>query len=244
MRPHAIVHAENRKTKNMPIKTCVFDAYGTLFDVSAAARRAAEQHGQDRLAEVWPKLAADWRQKQLQYSWLRAITGDYTPFWEVTKDALDWAMEASGLDDYVLRETLLALYWELPAYSEVPKALATLKATGYNTAILSNGSPEMLDGAVDFSGTREWLDEILSVNDVGVFKPAQTVYDMVEKSLNVSPEQVLFVSANGWDAAGAAAYGFQTAWINRAGEPVDRLPGKPAHVLDDLTTIPALAGQL
>lgn len=228
----------------MPITTCVFDAYGTLFDVAAAARVAAEQPGQGQLAEIWPKLAADWRLKQLQYTWLRAVTGDHTSFWEVTKDGLDWAMEAADLDDPVLRETLLALYWELPAYREVPMMLATLKAGGFTTAILSNGSPDMLDGAVDFSGVREWLDAVLSVEDVGIFKPARTVYDLVGTRLGTTPDQVLFVSSNGWDAAAAAAYGFTTAWVNRAGDPVDRLPGKPTHVLTDLTTIPDLAKSL
>jgi len=228
----------------MPITTCVFDAYGTLFDVSEAARRAAQQTGQDQLAEIWPKLAADWRMKQLQYSWLRAITGDYVPFWEVTKDALDWALEAAEIDDPVLRETLLALYWELPAYKEAHNVLATLKAKGFATAILSNGSSDMLDGAVDFSGVRESIDTILSVEDVGIFKPARSVYDLVESRLGASPDTVLFVSANGWDAAGAAAYGFHTAWINRAGEPVDRLPAKPAHILPDLTPVSDLASTL
>ncbi|MBT8460503.1 MAG: haloacid dehalogenase type II [Boseongicola sp.] len=228
----------------MTVTTCVFDAYGTLFDVTAAARRAAEQPGQDHLADVWPKLAADWRSKQLQYSWLRAVSGDYVPFWDVTKDALDWAMEAAEIDDAILRETLLALYWELPAYKEAHTVLATLKATGYATAILSNGSRDMLDGAVDFSGTRESLDKVLSVDDVKVFKPARAVYDMVETNLGVTPDQVLFVSANGWDAAGAASYGFHTAWINRSSEPIDRLPGKPTHVLPDLTSIPQLASAL
>ncbi|MCG6883020.1 MAG: haloacid dehalogenase type II [Silicimonas sp.] len=228
----------------MPVTTCVFDAYGTLFDVAAAARVLAEQPGQDELARVWPKLAADWRMKQLQYTWLRAVTGDHTTFWEVTKDGLDWAMEASGLSDPVLRETLLALYWELPAYPEVPRMLASLKAHGMTTAILSNGSPEMLQGAVDFAGVGEWLDAVLSVEDVGIFKPAKVVYDMVGKRFGTSPDQVLFVSSNGWDAAAAAAYGFRTAWVNRAGEPMDRLPARPAHVLDDLTGIPELAGGL
>lgn len=228
----------------MPVTTCVFDAYGTLFDVAAAARLAAAQPGQEKLASVWPKLAADWRLKQLQYTWLRAITGDHTPFWEVTKDGLDWAMEASGLDDPALRETLLALYWELPAYKEVPKMLATLKAGGFQTAILSNGSPDMLDGAVDFAGVREWLDAVLSVEDVRIFKPAKAVYDMVGTRFGVSPGQVLFVSSNGWDAAAAAGYGFRTAWVNRAGEPMDRLPAKPHHVLSDLSTIPDLAKTL
>jgi 2-haloacid dehalogenase len=228
----------------MPVTTCVFDAYGTLFDVSAAARCAAEQPGQDQLAEIWPKLAADWRMKQLQYSWLRAVTGQYVPFWDVTQDALDWALEAANIDDPVLRETLLALYWELPAYKDAHAVLATLKATGFTTAILSNGSPEMLDGAVDFSGTRESIDTVLSVEEVGIFKPARVVYDLIETRLGASPDQVLFISANGWDAAAAAAYGFHTAWINRAGEPVDRLPGKPAHILADLIPIPDLAGRL
>lgn len=228
----------------MPVTTCIFDAYGTLFDVAAAARIAAEQPGQQRLAEVWPKLAADWRSKQLQYTWLRAVTGDHTTFWHVTQDGLDWAMEASGLDDPELRETLLALYWELPAYKEVPKMLATLKAEGFRTGILSNGSPDMLEGAVDFAGVGMWLDAVLSVEDVGVFKPDARVYDMVGKQFATSPDQVLFISSNGWDAAAAAAYGFRTAWVNRSGEPMDRLPGKPSHVLSDLATIPDLAKSL
>jgi 2-haloacid dehalogenase len=228
----------------MPIKACVFDAYGTLFDVAAAARILAEQPGQTALAELWPKLAADWRAKQLQYTWIRAITGDHVPFWDVTRDGLDWAMEASGLDDPELRETLLALYWELPAYREVPEMLATLKARGFATAILSNGSPDMLDGAVDFAGVRTWLDAVLSVEDVGIFKPARVVYDMVSQRFGTTADEVLFVSSNGWDAASAAAYGFHTAWVNRAGEPMDRLPDRPGHVLDDLTGIPTLAGTL
>ena len=228
----------------MPVTTCVFDAYGTLFDVAAAARVLSEQPGQDELAKVWPKLAADWRAKQLQYTWLRAITGDHIPFWDVTMDGLDWAMEANELDDPVMRETLLALYWELPAYKEVPKMLATLKAQGYQTAILSNGSPDMLEGAVEFAGVGLWLDAVLSVEDVGIFKPARAVYEMVGTHFGSTPEQVLFVSSNGWDAAGAAQFGFSTVWVNRAGEPMDRLPAKPAHVLTDLTTIPELAGTL
>lgn len=228
----------------MPIKTCVFDAYGTLFDVAAAARIVAEQPGQDQLAAVWPKLAADWRAKQLQYTWLRAVTGDHTSFWEVTKDGLDWAMEASGLVDPELRETLLALYWELPAYPEVPEMLTTLKSRRFDTAILSNGSPDMLSGAVDFAAVGGWLDAVLSVEDVGVFKPARAVYDMVGKRFGVSADEVLFVSSNGWDAASAAGYGFHTVWVNRAGEPMDRLPARPAYVLNDLTGIPDLAARL
>ena len=222
----------------MTITTCVFDAYGTLFDVGSAARRLAEQPGQDRLADIWPRLAEDWRLKQLQYSWLRAVTGDYTSFWQVTQDGLDWAMEKHGLADPEMRENLLALYWELAPYREAPAVLARLKAMGQTCAILSNGSPDMLEGAVDFAGIRTWLDAVLSVQDVGIFKPARAVYDMVGARFGITPDQVLFVSSNGWDAAGAAGYGFRTIWVNRAGDPVDRLPHRPHHVLSDLTALP------
>lgn len=224
----------------MTIKVSVFDAYGTLFDVAAAARVAAQEPGRGPLAEVWPQLAADWRAKQLEYSWLRAVTGDYVPFWDVTKDGLDWAMERAGLDDLELRERLLALYWELPAYREVPMMLAQLRAKGIATAILSNGSKDMLDGAVDSAGIREFLHGVLSVDRVGIFKPARAVYDLVGAEFDCTPEEVLFVSSNGWDAAGAASYGFDTVWVNRLGLPMDRLMGTPRHVLTDLTTIPEL----
>ena len=122
--------------------------------------------------------------------------------------------------------------------------LNTLKNKGFQTAILSNGSPDMLDGAVDFAGVGGWLDAVLSVEDVGIFKPARKVYDMVGTRFGTDPGEVLFVSSNGWDAAAAAAYGFSTAWVNRAGEPMDRLPGKPGKVLTDLTSIPDLAESL
>ncbi len=226
----------------MTITTCVFDAYGTLFDVASAARRLAERPGQDRLHACWTDLAEDWRQKQLQYSWLRAVTGEYCPFWQVTQDGLDWALERHGLnDDPELRETLLALYWELAAYREVPKMLATLKAQGKTCAILSNGSADMLDGAVDSAGIETYLDAVLSVEDVGIFKPASVVYDMVGARFGCTNDQVLFVSSNGWDAAAASGYGFTTAWVNRAGLPMDRLPHTPQHVLSDLSTIPEVA---
>ncbi|WP_282157181.1 haloacid dehalogenase type II [Shimia thalassica] len=227
----------------MTITTCIFDAYGTLFDVAAAAREAAAEPGRERFAEHWPKVAEHWRLKQLQYTWLRAITGAHTDFWEVTQNGLDWALEANGLDgDADLRERLLQLYWELTAYPEVPAMLATLKAQGMNTAILSNGSPDMLNGAVDSAGIGDVLDDVLSVEDVGIFKPADQVYELVTKRFKCARDEVLFVSSNGWDAAGATGYGFTTAWVNRAGEPVDRLPWVPKTILTDLTSIPDLTG--
>ncbi len=224
----------------MPITTCVFDAYGTLFDVNAAARLLAEEPGQDALAAVWPQLAAHWRAKQLEYTWLRATAGRHTDFWQVTQDGLDWALEAVALRDPELRERLLALYWELPAYPEVPEMLAALKAKGLQTAILSNGSPEMLKGAVDSAGIGALLDASLSVEDVGVFKPHDSVYDLVQRRFDGPRDAVLFVSSNGWDACAAAGYGFNTVWVNRAGAPMDRLYAKPQHLLDDLSRIPEL----
>jgi 2-haloalkanoic acid dehalogenase type II len=137
---------------------CVFDAYGTLFDVAAAARELAAEPGREAFAEVWPQVSADWRLKQLQYSWLRAVTGDYCDFWDVTQDGLDWALARAGQEDAELREALLGLYWRLAAYPEVPEMLATLKRAGLATAILSNGSPKMLSGAVESAGIgRFWM---------------------------------------------------------------------------------------
>ncbi|WP_412555605.1 haloacid dehalogenase type II [Shimia sp. MIT1388] len=225
----------------MAITTCIFDAYGTLFDVAAAAREAAAEPGREAFAQHWQKVANDWRLKQLQYTWLRAVADAHTDFWEVTQNGLDWALEASGLQgDPELRERLLALYWELSAYPEVPDMLAKLKAAGMNTAILSNGSPNMLTGAVDSAGVQEFLDDVLSVEDVQIFKPAAVVYDLVGQRFNCAKDEVLFVSSNGWDAGCATGYGFTTAWVNRAGEPVDRLPWTPHHILSDLTSIPDL----
>lgn len=227
----------------MAITTCVFDAYGTLFDVAAAARQAASEPDFAHIAESWPVLAENWRQKQLQYTWLRAVVGAHDDFWTVTQQGLDWALEKSDLsEDDALRARLLALYWELQSYPEVPLMLATLKEAGLNTAILSNGAPEMLDGAVKSAGIETYLDDVLSVETVGVFKPDARVYDLVLKRFGGELESVLFVSSNGWDAGCAAGYGFKTVWVNRSDDPVDRLPWRPDHVLSDLQSIPQIAG--
>ncbi|MBL4766729.1 MAG: haloacid dehalogenase type II [Rhodobacteraceae bacterium] len=226
----------------MPITTVVFDAYGTLFDVAAAARQAAEEPAFPALKTRWMDVATHWRSKQLQYSWLLAVTRTHIDFWQVTQNGLDWALEATGLEgDSALRQRLLDLYWELQAYSEVPAMLAKLKAAGLNTAILSNGSPEMLDAAVKSAGLGDVLDDVLSVESVGIFKPDHRVYDLVGKRFGCTNSEVLFVSSNGWDAAAATGFGFVTAWANRSNEPVDRLPWTPVHVVPDLTSIPILA---
>jgi 2-haloacid dehalogenase len=225
----------------LTITTVVFDAYGTLFDVAAAAREAAAEPGAEALAEVWPRLADDWRRKQLEYTWIRAQTGDHADFWQVTQDGLGWAMEAAGLDDAGLRARLMDLYRELSAYPEVPRVLRELRAAGLATAILSNGAPGMLADAVASAGIGDLLDAVLSVETVGVFKPDARVYAMVGQRFGTDPAQVQFVSSNGWDVAAATRFGFRTLWVNRAGAPVDRLPHRPDHIAADLTAVTDIA---
>ena len=222
------------------ITTCVFDAYGTLFDVAAAARALASAPGREDFAPLWQQVAADWRAKQLEYSWLRAITGEYADFWQLTQDALDWALERAALSDPGLRAALLDLYHRLAAYPEVPEVLARLKARGLTCAILSNGSPEMLEAAVNSAGIAGDLDAVLSVAPLCTFKPDARVYDLVGARFGTSRDKVLFVSSNGWDICSASAYGFRTLWVNRAGLPVDRLPGQPDSIAADLAAIPQM----
>ena len=228
----------------MPIRAVVFDAYGTLFDVAGAARAAAVEPGGAALATLWPRLAEDWRRKQLEYTWLRAVMRDHADFAAVTADALDWALAAGELDDAALRARLLALYDELPAYPEVPAMLARLKAAGLPAAILSNGTPAMLAAAVASAGIGGDLAAVLSVEDVGVFKPDHRVYALATAHLGLRPDEVMFVSSNGWDVAGAAGFGFAAVWVNRAGLPVDRLSHGPRLQLSDLSSIPDLAPTL
>ncbi len=228
----------------MPIKACVFDAYGTLFDVAAAARNAAAAPGGEVLAESWPKLAETWRLKQLEYSWLRAVADDYIPFWQVTQDGLDYALELHGLTDSGLREMLLGLYQRLDAYPEVPGILRDLKDAGYATAILSNGSKDMLDAAIDSAGIGDVLDGSFSVEDVGVFKPHDKVYALAEDRLGVKGAEIAFFSSNCWDATHAARYGFTTVWVNRGGLPLDRIGARPAKIVDSLAGCAALVAGL
>jgi 2-haloacid dehalogenase len=241
-RPGGRVHARAANPgARMPITTCIFDAYGTLFDVAAAAREAAGEPGNEALARHWADLARTWRLKQLQYTWLRAAAGVHQDFWSVTEDGLDYALEERGLDDPRLRARLLDLYWQLSAYPEVPGMLRALKDAGMNTGILSNGTPAMLEGAVSAAGIGGALDACLSVQSIGVFKPDRAVYALVAGHFGCPAREVLFVSSNCWDACAGAGYGFLSVWVNRAGEPMDRLPWRPRHVLSDLRGIPDLA---
>ena len=222
----------------MSVTTIVFDAYGTLFDVAGAARLAAAEKDGAALAQVWPRLAEDWRRKQLEYTWQRTMTGWHAPFDQVTADALDWAMEAQGIRDATLRARLLALYDELPAFAEVPSVLSNLKGAGYRLAILSNGTPAMLAAATEAAGIADRFEQVLSVESTRLYKPAWQVYDLVAQAMAVAPQRVMFVSSNGWDIAGAGWFGFRTAWVNRAGAPVDRLPHRPVHEIASLNDLP------
>jgi 2-haloacid dehalogenase len=219
----------------------VFDAYGTLFDVASAARALASEPGQGAFARHADRLSADWRRKQLEYTWLRAVTGDQADFHQVTADGLDWALDAAGLSgDDGLRDRLMDLYLRLSPYPEVPATLSALRARGHRLAILSNGTPAMLAAAVGSAGLDGLFEAVLSVEAVGVFKPHPSVYALVEQTLGVPRGATVFVSSNGWDAGCAAAYGFTTLWVNRAGDPVDRLPGRPHHIARDLTALPGV----
>ena len=220
------------------IRLCVFDAYGTLFDVDAAARAA------DLQGELWPQLSADWRRKQLEYTWLRSVADAHVDFWQVTQDGLDWAMEAAGLDDPDLRSKLLALYRRLDVFPEVPEVLGVLRDQGAGLAILSNGSADMLADAVASAELDGVFDAVLSVDDAGIFKPAKPVYDLVGARFGLAPADVLFISSNGWDICSGAAYGFRTLWVNRAGAPMDRLHGTPEAQARDLRELPDLLGRL
>ncbi len=219
------------------ISACVFDAYGTLFDVNAAAARCQEELGED-----WQRLAEIWRTKQLQYTWLRALMGEHKDFWQVTGDALDFAMASLGLDDADLRGRLMDLYMALDAYEEVPDVLRRLKAGGVRTAILSNGAPKMLEAAAANAGIADILDAIFSVEQVGVFKPHPSVYKMAEDHFGLPAARMSFQSSNAWDAHAASTFGYRVVWINRFGQAAERLPGKPDVELSTLHDLPNVVG--
>jgi 2-haloacid dehalogenase len=219
------------------IRACVFDAYGTLFDVHSAAARCRDDLGgkADALSDIW-------RQKQLQYTWLRSLMGTHADFWQVTGDALDFALAAVGLDDPPMRQRLMDLYLELDAYPEVPAMLGRLKAGGIATAILSNGAPAMLDAAVRSAALADTLDHVLSVEDVGIFKPDPRVYQLAADRLGVPPGEICFQSSNAWDAYAASHFGFRVVWVNRFDQPPERIPGAPDRQLGDLSQLPELLG--
>jgi 2-haloacid dehalogenase len=214
------------------IAACVFDAYGTLFDVHSAVAR----HN-DEMGNVGDRVSQLWRTKQLEYTWLRSLMGQHADFWQVTGEALDYALDAFDIGDKVLRNSLMDAYLTLSPYPEVRDALSQLKQRGVRLAILSNGAPNMLDAAVAGAGIKDLLDEVLSVEDVGIYKPSPRVYQLAVERLQVSPEQISFQSSNAWDAVGAAAFGFKVAWINRFAQHPEQLPAQPQAEIRDLTEL-------
>jgi 2-haloacid dehalogenase len=218
------------------IRACVFDAYGTLFDVHSAVGGLRAKLGDraDALSQLW-------RAKQLEYTWLRALMGRHADFGQVTGDALDYALARTGIEPG-LRAALLQSYLTLDAYPEVRDVLRRLRAGGLKTAILSNGEPKMLEAAARSAGIDGLLDAMLSVEAVGVFKPEPRVYQLAVDRLGMPADAIAFQSSNAWDVHGAACFGLRPVWINRQDAPPERLPGAPEHTLQDLTGLPALLG--
>jgi len=216
----------------MPATAFVFDAYGTLFDVHAAIARHRNEIGPDadRLSELW-------RAKQLEYSWTLTLADRYLDFWSLTQQALDHAFARVPSADRRLRGKLLEAYRQLDAFADARATLKELKRRGHRTAILSNGSPDMLKAAVTAAGLGTDLDFVLSVDSIRKYKPRPEVYALVPAAMRVEPADVVFVSSNRWDVMGAASFGFRAAWINRANLPDEYADRPPAVVLKDLTAL-------
>jgi 2-haloacid dehalogenase len=217
------------------IRACVFDAYGTMFDYASAAA-----HCRDELGDDFARLTQLWREKQLQYTWLRAVQGKHADFWQVTGDALDFALETLGIGTPALRDRLMNLYLTLDAFPEVADVLRQLRAAGVKTAILSNGSPRMLQAAVAGAGLADLLDAVLSVEEVGVYKPHPKVYQLAVDRLGIEPAAISFQSSNAWDAYAASAFGMRVVWCNRYGQRPERLPGRPDAEVTSLAALPGL----
>jgi 2-haloacid dehalogenase len=223
-------------TKLHGIRACVFDAYGTLFDVHAPVRKLAAELGGK--AEDISRL---WRQKQLEYTWLRSLMGVHADFWHVTSEALDYTLDQHGVAEPGLKDELMALYLKLDAYPEVMEALETVKSKSKLTAILSNGSPSMLEAIVSHAGLERFFNLVLSVEDVGIYKPSRRVYRHAMQKLQIhDAPAVCFISANCWDAQAAAQFGFQAVRVDRFGLRDDRIPGRPAAYIPDLGGLAAL----
>ncbi len=217
------------------VRACVFDVYGTLLNFNAAVERCS-----DRLGDRAAPLSDLWRRKQLEYSWLRTLMGHHIDFWQVTAEALGYACEALGISDETLEKDLMDCYREPDCYPEVPETLDRLRADGFALAVLSNGAPEMLEEGLAAAGIRDRFEVLLSAEIVKMYKPHPSVYMTAIDAGGFEREEILFLSANGWDVAGAAAFGYPTAWVNRAEAPVDRLPFRPSSIIHTLDEVPPL----
>ena len=216
---------------------CVFDAYGTLFDFLSASKRC-----EDALGGKAEALGQLWRTRQLEYSWLRSLMGTHADFWQVTGEALDFTMSSLRIEDRALRDRLMDLFLNIEAFPDARRVLEALKRAGRPSAILSNGSPAMLAAAVKSAGVAGLLDHVISIEEAGTYKPHRSVYELVTRRLKMPAERVCFVSSNGWDAAGAAHFGFRAVWANRNGAPRERLPGTLAAEIRTLEALPGLLG--
>ncbi len=221
------------------VRACVFDAYGTLFDLASAARGCA-----DVLGDQAAPLTALWREKQLQYTWLLAAQRRHADFGHVTSGALDFALETLRIDSPGLRERLLKLYLTLDVFPDAPEVLRRLKAAGLRLAILSNGTPAMLRAAVAGAKLNGLFDAVLSVEEVGVYKPHPKVYRLAVDRLGLPASAIAFQSSNAWDAYAASAFGMLVVWCNRYGQRRERLPGAPDREVKSLSDLPALVGVL
>ena len=222
-------------TPRQGIRACIFDAYGTLFDFASAAARCPDIPDEQRGA-----LSALWRDKQLQYTWLRSLQGRYANFWQVTGEALDFTLDSLGIASPGLHARLMDLFLTLGAFPEVPGTLRRLRESGFITAILSNGSPAMLEAALRSAGLDDQFDAVISADAVQVFKTHPRVYEYGLQQLGMRADQVSFQSSNAWDAFAASAFGMRVVWCNRYGQRPERLPGAPDHEVRSLAELPAL----
>jgi len=210
------------------IKACVFDAYGTLFDVNSAAAKCKK-----KLGNRWEGFANAWRTTQLEYTWLRSLMKKHKNFWEITEDSLDHTMETFKIKK-VMRNELLNLYKELSTYSEVKECLEGLKAKKIKIAILSNGTPDLLKGLVESNNIQNYFDDIMSIESVGIYKPDSKVYEMPVKKYNCRPKNICFMSSNTWDVSGGGVFGYNAVWINRFSKVFDKLSYNPKFVINNL----------
>ncbi len=213
------------------VKAIIFDAYGTLFDVNSAAEKCKE-----RLGDKWEGFANYWRTTQLEYTWLRSLMRRHKNFWQITEDSLDKSMNFYNIDNS-MRTELLNLYKVLSPFTEVNDALKKLKQSNYKLAILSNGTPDLLNELVVSNQLKDIFDDIFSVEEVGIFKPDSKVYDLPINKYKIEKNEVLFLSANTWDVSGAGNYGYNTVWVNRNNNIFDKLDFEPNQQISNLSEL-------
>ena len=213
------------------IKAIIFDAYGTLFDVNSAAEKC-----KDKIGDKWEGFANYWRTTQLEYTWLRSLMKRHKDFWRVTEDSLDKSMKTYELDSS-MRNELLNLYKILSPFKEVPEVLKSLKDKNLKLAVLSNGTPSLLNELVKSNNLENIFDDIFSIEEVGVYKPDSKVYDIPIKKYNIKKNEVAFLSANTWDISGSGNYGYNSIWVNRNNNTFDNLDYVPKHQIRDLSKL-------